>query len=450
MSWLLAFITVNIPFLAKYNYGINVDWTFALESTNTSILIVAFVIMLQMLYNKRIFIFFTAYAVFNWALFMYVAYLQGATIHVQAMIGSQPVHGVILLREVFIIIIFAVIAFIVYRNIPVIDQYDAKATRQREVIEKQAEAQREITVQIREKMNNLLAQVEEQNRLTDRFNEKMQSQASTFEEISATLEELLGSAENISSTSVEQVDGNVKMETIVNEFKNIKVETRKNLDDTRAEVEGVAAGAGVANGQIQAVENTIERIKEQGAVIGETVSVIVDIADRINLLSLNASIEAARAGEYGKGFAVVAEEIGKLATKTSDSIKEIEKVLTLSSQTTTAGVDVIRSTAEMVKDLIGKMSGSSDKIKILQESIFVEEKYINVIIEQMFQNIELARSIGIGTDEQKNAIESTTKAIEHVNEIVSDMVREIQELAVTSRTILKNATDLMEKSREAV
>jgi len=427
-----------------------VDWTFAFESYNSSILFILYPALLQLQYNKKLTLFVSFYSLVNWVIFIAVAYSMGADIHFDAMVGDTPIHGAVFLREVFLIIISTVFWYISYRNIPAIQKFDQKTAEQRRLIEQQADMQKGITLEIKDKMNNLLEQVDEQYKLIEQFNTRMQNQAATFEEISATLEELLGSAENISDSSVNQIDGNVRMETIVNEFKNIKVETKNKLVVTLDDMKSVVDLTNLGTEKLQTVEMTIEQIKNQSGKIAETVSIIVDIADKINLLSLNASIEAARAGEYGKGFAVVADEIGKLAFQTSESIKEIETVLSLSTRTTSEGVVVIQSTAEMIKGMINKMADSSDKIKVLQESIFVEEKYINIIIDQMFKNIQLAKSIGSSTDEQKNAIASTSKAIEHVNEVIAEMVGEMKELASSSGIILKNARDLMKRSEEAV
>jgi len=96
------------------------------------------------------------------------------------------------------------------------------------------------------------------------------------------------------------------------------------------------------------------------------------------------------------------------------------------------------------------MAGSTDNIKILQDSLMVEEKYINSIIKQMESNIDLSKNIGTGTDEQKNAIENTSNALENLNDIVSEMVREINDLAQSSRNIMENARDLLKKAEEAV
>src|SRR4029078_5267326 len=71
-------------------------------------------------------------------------------------------------------------------------------------------------------------------------------------------------------------------------------------------------------------------MREMGKRTGD-ISSIVDtinlIAERTNLLSLNASIEAARAGDAGRGFAVAAEEIRNLADRSAKATADIAAII---------------------------------------------------------------------------------------------------------------------------
>ena len=77
------------------------------------------------------------------------------------------------------------------------------------------------------------------------------------------------------------------------------------------------------NAVVEESSEKIQKLEKLSADIEQFASVIASIANRTNILSLNASIEAARAGEHGRGFAVVASEVRNLASQSAKSSKEI-------------------------------------------------------------------------------------------------------------------------------
>lgn len=79
--------------------------------------------------------------------------------------------------------------------------------------------------------------------------------------------------------------------------------------------------------QIQDTSKRIKRLGESSQEIGGFVSLINDIAEHTNTLSLNAAIQAASAGDAGRGFAVVADEVHALAQRSSDATRQIESLV---------------------------------------------------------------------------------------------------------------------------
>ncbi|WP_051148572.1 bacteriohemerythrin [Desulfospira joergensenii] len=100
-----------------------------------------------------------------------------------------------------------------------------------------------------------------------------------------------------------------------------------------------------AREQVSRAMDEVGRLGDAAKEINHVTQVITEIAEQTNLLALNATIEAARAGSAGKGFAVVADEIKHLAAQTADATQSIQEKI--------KGIQ--ESTGETVKE-VGNIS----------------------------------------------------------------------------------------------
>lgn len=123
----------------------------------------------------------------------------------------------------------------------------------------------------------------------------------------------------------------------------------------------VAMAAQVAREAVQHSESshqTMRKLTDATARIGEVVGLISDIANQTNLLALNATIEAARAGEAGKGFAVVAGEVKALAAQTGKATGEISGQIEAVRNAT----DEVVAAIDQVGTTIGRLDAVSAAI----------------------------------------------------------------------------------------
>lgn len=141
-----------------------------------------------------------------------------------------------------------------------------------------------------------------------------------MESSGAATKEVNAAVENVNSSVNVLAEQTKKSLGLANEIKGRAASIEEN---SRHSYE---AATSLAKQHRESLKESIEEAKIVAS-IGELAESISSIAGQINLLSLNASIEAARAGESGKGFAVVASEIGKLASETALTVKEIQDTI---------------------------------------------------------------------------------------------------------------------------
>ncbi len=198
-----------------------------------------------------------------------------------------------------------------------------------------------------------------------RMSESSGELASTIEQIAATLvesEELMGSIRRSVERQIDAVERTT--DSLDESGKSLRTVVLS-MDGLRAMAtesdSAAAAGSASVRGLIERSESLgeksralafrIERIKDASIAIGAMAETISDVAQRTELLAMNASIEAAHAGASGKGFAVVAASIRELASSTSNALESIREGTDSIDATVSEAVATSRETGDISRGL---------------------------------------------------------------------------------------------------
>ena len=170
---------------------------------------------------------------------------------------------------------------------------------------------------------------------------------------------------------------------------------------------------------VELASTKVASLKKATDKISDVTSSINEIADQINLISLNAAIEAARAGEHGRGFAVVAEEVRNLAQRTSNSTTEIKKV-----------IDELGKIVGEVQSGITEIVSQVDKSK---QSSIESDQALQTMMQSMDKVVQENHTLVNHADKQSAGLESLRDKIDqllqslHQNSRQAKMVNGISE-----------------------
>jgi methyl-accepting chemotaxis protein len=157
----------------------------------------------------------------------------------------------------------------------------------------------------------------------------------------------------------------------------------------------------------------IDALGARVAGIGDVVRVIQEIAEKTNLLSLNASIIAAQAGEHGRGFAVVAQEIKALAQKTAASTKMIGEQIRGVQEESERATEAMATGVAAVSEGFQVALGAGDALGEIRQSARSAQKKVQGIVR--------------GVEEQATGIKKVVDAASHLascSSLVSGAVKD--------------------------
>ena len=208
--------------------------------------------------------------------------------------------------------------------------------------------------------------------------------------------------------------------------------------------------------KISATKNLLNDINNKLDEVKNVVTIINSVANKTNLLAMNAAIESAHAGEAGKGFGVAAAEIRSLAETTQSNSVRISEVV----QNIVNAVSLANDASKDASDAFFKVSDQSGKIidslqQITSEIGHIDDKMHNIKdkTQETADAADKINSYCTEISQQQDIVSNevsvmndlfvqTTVSIKQMKKGTNDIVSRMKDVSFSSKESYKNMTEL--------
>jgi len=240
------------------------------------------------------------------------------------------------------------------------------------------------------------------------------------------------SAVEDTSASVEEIGASVR------EVEAYAIDSSKIADTVKEITSGVGMmsvvnaveGMDSISDQVQKSAEIIQRLGTRSVDIEKVLSVIRDVTEQTNLLSLNAAILAAQAGEYGKSFSVVADEIRALSERTASSTRDIG--------------GIVKTIQKDIKDAVHAVDNAKLKVDDGNTLVVKVGEALREILNASVQSSDMTKAIERATGEQSLGLKQITSAVEEIRKVVVGVTKSTKEQENALSYLLEGVGDVKE------
>jgi methyl-accepting chemotaxis protein len=289
---------------------------------------------------------------------------------------------------------------------------------------------------------NLDLSAQEIQEFSGEFSGMVSNNASSFEEMSATVTELSAttaqSAESI-RYQYKRIDELGTDSKTLNDLNQEITETAGQLDRRMSTAR--ALGQRVT-GAMSELEQNLKNMGQSFGKVRKVVQIMTEVAESTNLLALNASIEAARAGESGRGFAVVAREVSRLAESSANNARTISTIIQESNAHIQAGVGASVQALDMVNEQERSFSEFFKDVATLNERVRNQEEILIKFVRSLEELRSLSARIEVNATEQDKGTGEVLLSLESLEALLNRLVENSGQLHDNIQRIEHQAGEL--------